>query len=104
MTRLALTLALLVPTPAQAVPEWPWQALRRCEAPAWAGGWGAHTGNGYWGGLQFKLGTWLAYRPRAYPYWPHRATPAQQVAVGRRVLAAQGWGAWPKCSRVIGAR
>jgi hypothetical protein len=104
VARLALTLALLAPPPSSTPAEWPWQALRRCEAPAWAGGWQAHTGNGYYGGLQFRLGTWLAYRPAGFPYWPHLATPAQQVAVARRVLAVQGWAAWPVCSRRIGAR
>ncbi|HEX4359947.1 MAG TPA: transglycosylase family protein, partial [Pseudonocardia sp.] len=35
---------------------------------------------------------------------PAGASRAQQIAVAERVLAAQGWGAWPSCSRKVGAK
>lgn len=34
-----------------------WDALAQCEA---GGNWAINTGNGYYGGLQFNLGTWQA--------------------------------------------
>ena len=48
--------------------------------------------------------TWDAYRLAGYPHAAYLATREQQIVVGKRVLAAQGWGAWPHCSRVIGVR
>jgi hypothetical protein len=59
-----------------------------------------NTGNGYYGGLQFSPSTWRAYGgsgPAAH------ASREEQIAVAERVLAAQGWGAWPVCSRQAGA-
>jgi hypothetical protein len=35
---------------------------------------------------------------------PHQASRTQQIAVAERVLAAQGWKAWPACSRKLGLR
>ena len=38
------------------------------------------------------------------PTFAYQAAPLVQVRVARRVLAAQGWRAWPVCSRKIGVR
>jgi Transglycosylase-like domain/Peptidase family M23 len=76
-----------------------WDALAACEA---GGNWGANTGNGYAGGLQFAPGTWLGFGGRAYARTAAAATREEQIAVAQIVLAAQGWQAWPACSRLLG--
>ena len=76
-----------------------WDALARCEA---GGDWGADTGNGYAGGLQFAPGTWLGFGGGSYSGSAAAATREQQIAVAEIVLAAQGWQAWPTCSRLLG--
>jgi hypothetical protein len=63
--------------------------------------WGTNTGNGYYGGLQFNAGTWRAY---GGPGMPHTASKAQQIAVAQKVLAKQGWKAWPACTKKLGLR
>lgn len=78
-----------------------WDDLRLCEAPDWAGGWQANTGNGYYGGLQFSLSSWQLVGGTGYPHQHSRET---QIAMGERLLARQGWGAWPTCSRKLGLR
>jgi Transglycosylase-like domain len=74
----------------------PWDALAQCES---GGNWGISTGNGYYGGLQFSLGTWQAHGGQGMP---HENSREAQIAVASRVQASQGWGAWPSCSRKIG--
>ena len=71
-----------------------WSAIAACES---GGNWGASTGNGFYGGLQFTQGTWDAYGGGQYASSASQATPAQQIAVANRVLAGQGIGAWPVC-------
>ncbi len=34
----------------------------------------------------------------------HHASREEQIVVAERVLAKQGWGAWPACSRKLGLR
>ena len=65
------------------------------------GNWGINTGNGYYGGLQFSLSSWRAVGGTGYP---HEASRETQIAMGERLRAAQGWGAWPACSRRLGLR
>jgi LysM repeat protein len=71
-----------------------WAAIAACES---GGNWSTNTGNGFYGGLQFTEQTWLAYGGGQYAASANLATPAQQIAVAQRVLAAQGIGAWPVC-------
>jgi LysM repeat protein len=71
-----------------------WQAIAACES---GGNWSANTGNGFYGGLQFTEGTWLANGGGQYASSANLASPAQQIAVAERVLATQGIGAWPVC-------
>jgi LysM repeat protein len=75
-----------------------WDQIARCES---GGRWNTNTGNGYSGGLQFSPSTWRAYGGSGSPAGASRE---QQIAVAERVLAAQGWGAWPVCSKKVGAR
>ena len=71
-----------------------WSAIAACES---GGNWSANTGNGFYGGLQFTVQTWLGYGGGQYASSANQATQAQQVAVAERVLAGQGIGAWPTC-------
>ncbi|ORA10839.1 transglycosylase family protein [Mycobacterium asiaticum] len=73
-----------------------WEAVAQCES---GGNWAANTGNGAYGGLQFKQATWEEYGGVGSPA---KASKQQQIAVANRVLAGQGPGAWPKCSKVGG--
>ena len=83
---------------ASAAPESAWDKLAQCES---GGNWNINTGNGYYGGIQFNASTWKAYGGRGMP---HQASKAEQIAVAERTLAAQGWNAWPACSRKMGVR
>ena len=78
-----------------------WVRLAQCEA---TGNWHANTGNGFFGGVQFDYGTWLRHGGGQFAPRADLATPAQQVLIAERTLAAQGWGAWPVCSRRLGLR
>ena len=70
----------------------PWDRIAACES---GGNWGANTGNGYYGGLQFNLGTWHSYGGAGRPDQQSRAA---QIAVAEKVRAAEGgYGAWPVC-------
>jgi LysM repeat protein len=75
-----------------------WDRLAQCES---GGNWATNTGNGYSGGLQFSAGTWRANGGSGSP---HSAGRAEQIRVAQRVLASQGWGAWPSCSGRLGLR
>jgi len=100
-----------------------WDRLADCESGNWIdGGTSFETGSARWywarpgtevppwgttihhGGLQFHPGTWSAYRLEGYPQYAYNATREQQIAVAERVLAEQGWQAWPTCSRKLGLR
>lgn len=83
---------------ATAAPESAWDKLAECES---GGNWNAATGNGYYGGIQFNATTWHAMGGTGMP---HQASKAEQIAVAERTLAAQGWNAWPACSRKMGLR
>jgi uncharacterized protein YabE (DUF348 family) len=69
-----------------------WDRIAACES---GGNWAINTGNGYYGGLQFNLGTWRAYGGTGMP---HQQSREAQIAVAERVAAASGgYGAWPHC-------
>jgi len=98
-----LGLPVLAAAPAFALSSAPasvWEAVARCES---SGDWAIDTGNGYYGGLQFSEPTWLGYGGGGYARYANQASPAQQMTIADRVLAGQGWGAWPVCSRISGA-
>ncbi|MGW4859148.1 LysM peptidoglycan-binding domain-containing protein [Kocuria palustris] len=73
-----------------------WDQLVECEA---SGNWNANTGNGFSGGLQFTPQTWAAFGGSGSAA---NASKGEQKAVAERVLAEQGWGAWPSCSQKLG--
>ncbi len=72
--------------------------MAQCES---GGNWSINTGNGYYGGLQFNLGTWQAYGGSGYP---HQNSRADQIAVAERLRADRGFQPWPACSRKLGLR
>ena len=74
-----------------------WDALAQCES---GGNWAINTGNGYYGGLQFNLGTWQAYGGSGLPSQNSRET---QIAIATKVRdASGGYGAWPGCAASLG--
>jgi uncharacterized protein YabE (DUF348 family) len=74
-----------------------WDALAKCES---GGNWATNTGNGYYGGLQFSLGTWQSYGGSGLPSANSRET---QIAIATKVRnASGGYGAWPACAASLG--
>jgi resuscitation-promoting factor RpfA len=93
---------LLVAAPAaNAAPDSAWDKLAQCES---GGRWNINTGNGYHGGLQFSPRTWSGFGGKEFAPVAHQATREEQIVVAERVLAKQGWNAWPACSRKTGVR
>jgi LysM repeat protein len=95
----AFALPLVGMTAAHAATDEQWDNVAHCES---GGNWHINTGNGYYGGLQFTQGTWVNYGGGHYASRADLATRDEQIAVAERVLQAQGWGAWPVCSRYAG--
>ena len=74
-----------------------WSGVADCES---SGNWSINTGNGYYGGLQFTLGTWQAYGGSGLPSNASRET---QIAVATKIRdASGGYGAWPACAASLG--
>ncbi|SDD98689.1 Uncharacterized conserved protein YabE, contains G5 and tandem DUF348 domains [Nocardioides lianchengensis] len=74
-----------------------WDRLAQCES---GGNWAINTGNGYYGGLQFNLGTWQSYGGSGLPSENSREA---QIAIATKVRdAAGGYGAWPGCAAKLG--
>lgn len=76
--------------------RWPWSCIAHYES---GGNPAEDTGNGFYGGLQFTMGTWYANGGRGNPA---AASIPEQERVAERVLHSQGWGAWPNTSRMCG--
>ncbi len=74
-----------------------WDAIAQCES---GGNWSTNTGNGSYGGLQFKQATWSANGGVGNPA---TASRDEQVRVAENVLRTQGLGAWPKCGANAGS-
>jgi resuscitation-promoting factor RpfE len=70
-----------------------WDAVAACES---GGNWHINSGNGYYGGLQFTMGTWHAHGGSGSPA---SASREEQIQVAENVRATQGLGAWPVCGR-----
>jgi hypothetical protein len=76
-----------------------WDDLARCES---GGNWAINTGNGYYGGLQFSLGTWQQYGGTEFAAYPHLATREEQIIVAERLRAVRGYAPWPSCRAKLG--
>jgi hypothetical protein len=70
-----------------------WDAVAACES---GGNWSTATGNGYYGGLQFTMGTWHANGGSGSP---SQASREEQIRVAENVLRTQGIHAWPVCGK-----
>jgi resuscitation-promoting factor RpfC len=70
-----------------------WDAIAECES---GGNWATNTGNGFYGGLQFKPATWASHGGVGNPA---AAPRAEQIRVAENVLRSQGLKAWPTCGR-----
>jgi hypothetical protein len=77
-----------------------WDTLASCES---GNDWHVNTGL-YDGGLQFHPDTWRRYGGTAFAPFAYLATREQQITIARRVLAVEGWEAWPACSLKLGLR
>ncbi|MFD8880613.1 transglycosylase family protein [Corynebacterium xerosis] len=84
---------------ATAAPDSDWDRLAQCES---GGDWHINTGNGYHGGLQFAAGTWNGFGGGEFAPTADKASRIEQIYVAEKVLAQQGWGAWPACSASLG--
>lgn len=87
--------ALAVP-PGNAADLATWEKLAQCES---GGNWSINTGNGFYGGLQFTQQSWNGVGMSGSP---HTASKEAQIEAGERLLALQGWGAWPACTAKYG--
>ena len=79
-----------------------WPTLDMWDRVAWCESrrtWDVDTGNGYFGGLQFALGSWQ---------WmggignPADASKEEQIYRANLLWQAQGWNGWPGCKKYFG--
>jgi uncharacterized protein YabE (DUF348 family) len=68
-----------------------WNKIAQCES---TGNWSINNGNGYYGGLQFDIRTWLSAGGGAYAPNASLATKAQQIDIANRVYAQRGLQPW----------
>ena len=74
-----------------------WRKIAKCESGL---RWGINTGNGYFGGLQFNLGTWRSVGGKDYASYPHKATWREQITVANRLYKQRGFQPWG-CKHVL---
>jgi uncharacterized protein YabE (DUF348 family) len=68
-----------------------WDRIAQCES---GGNWSINTGNGYYGGLQFDISSWLANGGDDFASRPDLASRAEQITVANRYYAKSGLGPW----------
>jgi hypothetical protein len=68
-----------------------WDKIAQCES---TGNWSINSGNGYYGGLQFDVQTWIGAGGGAYAPNASQATKAQQIDIANRVYAERGLQPW----------
>jgi resuscitation-promoting factor RpfC len=73
-----------------------WDAIAQCES---GGNWSTNSGNGHYGGLQFKPSTWASNGGVGSP---STASREEQIRVAENVLRTQGLKAWPTCGSSAG--
>jgi hypothetical protein len=73
-----------------------WERMAWCESRQT---WDIDTGNGYFGGLQFALGSWQWMGGEGSP---SDATKEEQIYRANLLWQAQGWNGWPGCKRYFG--
>ncbi len=73
-----------------------WAMLRACES---GNNYAENSGNGFYGAYQFTITSWTHVGEVGLP---NLAPPAVQDQAAHRLMAIQGWHAWPVCSSVLG--
>jgi resuscitation-promoting factor RpfB len=73
-----------------------WDRLAQCES---GGRWNINTGNGFYGGIQFDIGTWGGYGGYARADLAPREV---QIAKAEEVRARRGFAPWPACAKRLG--
>jgi len=68
-----------------------WDKIAQCES---SGNWSINSGNGYYGGLQFDIRTWIRSGGGAYAPNASLATKAQQIDIANRIYAQRGLQPW----------
>ena len=86
-----LALPLTLTGTAEAADVSVWDKVAKCES---TNNWSINTGNGYYGGLQFDIQTWLGSGGGAYAPNASLATKAQQIDIANRVYAQRGLQPW----------
>ncbi|WP_375486883.1 transglycosylase family protein [uncultured Jatrophihabitans sp.] len=71
-----------------------WDAVASCES---GGNWHINTGNGFYGGLQFDIGTWDSNGGGQYASRPDLASRDQQISVATTLYNKRGSSPWPVC-------
>ena len=71
-----------------------WDGVAQCES---GGNWHINTGNGYYGGLQFDIGTWISNGGGAYAARADLASRTAQIAVATNLYRKAGSSPWPVC-------
>ncbi len=88
--------AVASPPPAASGGSLNWDAVAACES---GGNWAINTGNGFYGGLQFDIGTWLSNGGGSYAARADLASRSQQIAVATKLYDARGASPWPVCGQ-----
>lgn len=73
-----------------AIPYGYWDAVAACES---SGNWHINTGNGYYGGLQFDMQTWIAHGGLEFAERADLASREEQIIVAERLQ----YDGWPNC-------
>ncbi|WP_191564984.1 transglycosylase family protein, partial [Janibacter melonis] len=68
-----------------------WDRIAQCES---TGNWSINSGNGYYGGLQFDIQTWLGAGGGDFAQRADLASREQQITVANRVYADRGLQPW----------
>jgi uncharacterized protein YabE (DUF348 family) len=68
-----------------------WDKIAQCES---GGNWSINSGNGYYGGLQFDIQTWIGAGGGAYAPNASQASKAQQIDIANRIYAERGLQPW----------
>ena len=68
-----------------------WDKIAQCES---GGNWSINSGNGYYGGLQFDIQTWIGSGGGQYAPNASQASKAQQIDIANRVYAERGLQPW----------
>ncbi|MDF3301621.1 transglycosylase family protein [Streptomyces tropicalis] len=99
VTGSVIAIPLFAASGASAAEGTTWDKVAECES---GGSWSADNGNGFYGGLQLSQDDWERYGGLSFAESPDQASRSQQIAVGERILADQGPGAWPTCGLLSG--